>query len=130
MTDTKKIAALAAELTRLGKMPNWVSIGRVTGRPLIEAADSYDDLEVMPEAVLAALSGVAAKVIAEKGFCIVRSGTTGEWDEDGEQFTYNAWVWELFDWGWENGSTLIEQYPSYEEAAIAALKQVETEKKQ
>jgi hypothetical protein len=116
MNDAEKICALAAELERLGKNPDYGDCASPEG--LCPISDKL---------TLAALSGVAAKVRAEHGLCIVKSGDKGEWDEAGERIVYTSWVWELFNHGWENGSTLIEQYPSYEEAEIAALKTIESE---
>ena len=130
MTDQEKIAALAAELERVGRMPEaWTLI--IGGKGMYHRIEDEEGEPLVwgNTSVLAALSGVAAKIRAEHGLCIVKSGDKGEWDEAGEHIVYTSWVWELFDYGWENGSTLIEQYPSYEEAEIAAMKQIESEVK-
>lgn len=130
MTAQAKIAALATELTRIGKMPSWISIGRMTGRPLIEAADSYDALEVMPEAVLATLAGVAAEVLPNHGYMIVRSGKTdsGESDEEGN-IIWSDWCWDLYKHNWGNGDDYLGPFDTYHEAIWAALKRIENEVK-
>lgn len=115
MDDRAKIAALAAEMTRLNKMPNWCR--PVLGFPAGRFYALYDTPMVVnnQQAVLSALSGVAAESIENDHLCIVRAEA------------FEKPVWEL--WRFEyNGSEFIKQYQTRHEALIAALKQVEVKK--
>ena len=113
MTDQEKIAALAAELERLGKNPDYGDCASPEG--LCPISDKL---------TLAALSGVAAEVAAEKQITIFYYkiyGINGKADTafDG---------WQINDWRIEN-YMVDDKIPTYHEALIAALKQVESEVK-
>jgi hypothetical protein len=125
MTDAEKIAALAAELTRIGKMPEaimeWVEFATQSPR----RDDSKQHLAI----ALAALLGVAAsEVLPNHGYMIVRSGKTdiGEADEEGN-IIWADWCWELYKHCWGNGDDYLGQFDSCTEAILAALKQIESE---
>ena len=110
MTDTKKIAALAAELTRLGKMPKWIDEGPRNHLAVFKDETDTSDFMVQDSAVLAALSGVAAEVAADEQITIEKTAS-----------------------GYRPSHYLmgcLGYLPTIHEALIAALKQVETEKKQ
>ena len=119
MNTQEIIAAIAAELTRLNKMP----VGIDTERCTVEESWSRTYVH-SPEIVLAALSGVAAEVAAEKQITIFYYkiyGINGKADTafDG---------WQINDWRIEN-YMVDDKIPTYHEALIAALKQVESEVK-
>ena len=108
MTDADKIAALAAELTRIGKMPEWS-----TGGAIRETKPRFRNTHIViinDEAHLAALSGVAGEVIAFRDKLSIH--------EFGGQ-------WYLED----HEKNIFGHSDSYHEALIAALKQVESEVK-
>lgn len=94
MTDAEIIAALAAELERLRRLPFWATMEAGNATPK----------------TLAALSGVAAEFISE-------------YDRPKIGFYANA--------GWYVTDRLDdeEDFETYHEALIAALKQVESEVK-
>ena len=105
------IAALAAELERLGKMPEWVD----TKTALYPDKDelffefgAFLSSEKRRPVMLSALSGVAAEVCARNGF----------------YFIYNGKKWR----GYETSGCFFrgsKQFEAYHEALIAALKQIE-----
>ncbi|MFA9262941.1 MAG: hypothetical protein ACEQSB_06375 [Undibacterium sp.] len=96
MTDQAKIAALAAELERLGKNPDYGDCNSPKG--LCPISDKL---------ILAALSGAAAEVISD------------EWSlsKEGDNWVARNWMYG------------IRKEPTYHEALIAALKQIESEVK-
>lgn len=109
MTDQEKIAALAAELQRLGKMPWWIEYGRIFDA--IEIGEDGARVSVEnDDAALAALSGIAAEVCAYDQRAPIHS-------------VRNHWV--VLDP--LNGKALSAPCKTYHEALIAALKQIENE---
>lgn len=104
MTDQETIAALAAELTRIGKLPEWIGSGPKNTWAIFE--DGTTETVLREDAVLAALSGVAAEFISE-------------YDRPKIGFYANA--------GWYVTDRLDdeEEFDTYHEALIAALRQVE-----
>lgn len=109
MTDEEKIAALAAELERIGKMPKWTT--RVTeSRWGLTEHLTYETI-VFPETVLAALSGIAYSLCA-RNRVLVYTGMLRS--RDGEQ-----WIVCHPITGDQEG------YATEIEALIAALKLIE-----
>ena len=114
MNAQEIIAALAAELERIGKMPEWVkkSCGE---HYLFEENSSGQDMQIFSEAIaLAALSGVAAPILIEHDIKIT--------------ILHECKNSDLIGWFIEDEDQ-EEPFLTYHEALIAALKQVETEKK-
>lgn len=136
MTDTETIAALAAELERLGKMPEWIAISPSSGVhykynavPKMDGSWQQGQTRLNNDSfALAALSGIAAEVCAEEGYYIVKSGKSfTECDEDGNEI-WDLWCFEIVCHDWLCGNTPISQHDAYHAALIAALKQVEVKK--
>lgn len=110
MTDAEKIAALAAELTRINKLPQWIGSGPKNTWAIFE--DGTNETVLREDAVLAALSGVAAEVLAH----------------------YQGLEASIRKLSLEDGYSLYTNqsykfYPTYPEALVAALKQIESEVK-
>ena len=112
MTAQETIAALAAELTRIGKMPEWSPDGHPDW--LMEDVEGRDlRCRFRAEAPsLAALLGVAAEVMAENQIAAAKC-----FDDK----------WRLYTTA-EGWSFSPKNFATYPEAVIAALKQIETEK--
>ena len=120
---SEQIAALAAELARLGKMPIFIdtevmapqsrrlsTYSKQTGG-IWEDLPGNDDLIIWnPRACLAALLGIAAEVVALGDICI-RTNAAGK----------------LMMYNWDGDSLAPTWFESYPEAVIAALKTIETE---
>lgn len=109
MTQQEQIAALAAELKRLGKMhwSTWEADIWTDGTVFDHRG--YDYVE-HPSVALSALHGIAAEMRANARLTIIR---------DGE-------VWEVWHFD-QSGSCRDGQYKSFPEAVIAALKNIEAE---
>ena len=104
MNTQEIIAALAAELTRLNKMP----VGIDTERCTVEESWSRTYVH-SPEIVLAALSGVAAELCANERITIVKTSRG-----------YHPFHYLIGFFGY---------LPTIHEALIAALKQIKEVKK-
>ena len=131
MTDQEKIAALAAELTRIRKMPwelafdpspylrnrDWhhPELGRFEGGTV----SSVDEI------TLAALSGVASEVLAIESIVIEAAyGGFGIFKYVEQQiFDVDRRIVDVYDM--RNMIGHLECVHSYHEALIVALKQVE-----
>lgn len=108
MTDQAKVAALAAELERIGRMPEWMvrNVEYVDSCNALISESFIDSLD--QETALAALSGVAAEVFADYGGDIWNAGIVRKWC-----ISDNLRRDE------------VEDFETYHEALIAALRQVE-----
>lgn len=106
MNQQETIAALTIELTRIGKMPEWI---RAYEGFIYDAFASKISPVVARnyEAVLSALLGVAAEVVARADIVIRTNGAN--------KFQIYGWLGDTLSPFW---------FGSYPQAVIAALKQV------